>query len=105
MEVSKGLFWKQYAGTSTKTSVEQSRSMQQLLCLVRTFSWLVSQPSFILKVACTHAFIPVFFLFSHSCRQLCMLDNTALFPVALFLLMAVVVFFLAWFVSQSSEAV
>lgn len=38
----------------------------------------------ILNVACTHAFIPVFLLLSHFCVQLYMLDNTTLFPVALF---------------------
>lgn len=84
VKVSKGLFWKWYAGPSRITSIEQCRLMQQPLRLVRTFSWLISQLFLILKVACTHAFILVFFLFRHFYIQLCMLDNTTSLPMALF---------------------
>lgn len=84
VKVSKGLFWKRYAGPSRITSIEQCGLMRQSLCLVRPFSWLVSQLFLVLKVACTHAFILVFFLFGNFYVQLHMLDNTTLFPMALF---------------------
>lgn len=83
-KVSKAPFWKWYAGPSRITSIEQWGSMQKPLHLVRTFSWLVFQLFLILNVACTYAFIFVFFLFRHLYVQLCVLDNTTLFPVALF---------------------
>ena len=84
VKVSKSLCWKWYAGPSGITSIEQCRLMQQPLHLVRTFSWLTSQLFLILKVTCTHAFILVFFPFSHFYVQMCVLDNSTLFPTALF---------------------
>lgn len=102
VKVSKGLFWKWYAEPSRITSIEQCGLMQQPLHLVRTFSWLISQLFLILEVAWTCAFILVFFLFSHFYIQLCMVDNTTLFPMALFSLK---VFFLVWIVFQNCKAV
>lgn len=101
-KVSKGPFWKWYAGPSRITNIEQWGSMQKPLHLVRTFRWLVFQLFLILNVVCTHAFTFVFFLFRHFYVQLCVLDNTTLFPVALFLLRVFLFFFfLVWIVFQN----
>lgn len=83
-KISKGLFGELYAGPKRITNIEQWRSMQKILYLLSAFSWLIFQLFLILDVACTHAFIPVFLLLSHFSVQLYMLDNTTLFPVALF---------------------
>lgn len=79
-----GSFLEMVHRASRVTSIEQRGLMQQFLSLVRTFSWLISQLFLILRVACAHAFILVFFLLAHFYVQLYMLDNTTLFPMALF---------------------